>query len=507
MSICCGNERNCVDLARIEKLVKDHEKEVYKAILNQDKRIADIACKFNGNIQAAIAEYMRIMESEGKLEEIISDTLLNDLYMMEKKTAHIINVKEFGAIGNGVCNDAAAVKKAIDRMEPGDTLHFPRGTYLILGAIEIKKANITFQGEGLIVCDYGFRVKASHFKAVGLRMEGMEYSQDCRAFVIDNSVQNVNAPTYIENFVFKDCYFKNFFYAVSAIGGSYNYDGTEAAVGYPVRDLVIENCYSVTYEDQNAGHFQCIQVENIAYLNNRTYGGTTASSYNAIKGNGFIRVIGNYDHNNAYASCEIENGSGNAVIANNTFGSKIWVDDSFNAVVSANVTKEGILITVGSNVGNAENIVVSNNTCRNIRCERFGTYNGGLIKNVNIIGNIVNGDNTHGIWIHGNAVTAAKICHNLITGKNTNDIAIQRNEQLVCYTQGNYGNGKLMLIAGTGGKVFAIDNYNMSVSGNRDSLEVSHLERAFNGVKITDTNSVAWRVNVNTSGEVYTTKY
>lgn len=500
---CCHDERQCEDLARMEQAIREHEREVAAALLAQDKKFAEFVCTFNGNLEKAISEYLLVLEKEGKLSELLTGSL----YILEKKTAHIINVKEYGAVGNGVCNDAFAVKEAIDHMEPGDTLHFPRGTYLLLGAIEINKANITFEGEGLILCDYGFRIKASHFRAVGLRMEGLEYSQDCRGFVIDNSVQNVNAPTTIENFVFKDCYFRNFFYAVSAIGGSYNHDGTEAAVGYPVRDLIIENCYSVTYEDKNAGHFQCIQVENIAYLNNRTYGGTTASSYNAIKGNGFIRVIGNYDHNNAYASCEIENGSGNAVIANNTFGSKIWVDDSFNAVVNANTTREGIHITVGSNVGDAENIVVSNNTCRNIRCERFGNYNGGLIKNVNIIGNIVNGDNTHGIWIHGNAVTAAKICNNFITGANTNDIAIQRNEQLVCYTQGNYGNGKLMLIAGTGGKVFAVDVYGMTVSGNRDSLEASHLERAFNGVKITDTNSVAWRVNVNTSGEVYTTKY
>lgn len=500
---CCHDERQCADLARMEAAIQKHTNEVAAALRSQDAKFADFVCKFNGNLEKAISEYLLVLEKEGKLSELLTGTL----YVLEKKTSHIINVKEYGAAGNGVCNDAIAVRDAIDHLEPGDTLHFPRGKYLLMGEIEIGQENITFEGEGLLLCDYGFRIKASNFKAAGLRMEGLEYSQDCRAFVIDNSEQYTDAPTTIENFVFKDCHFKNFFYAVSAIGGSYNYDGTEAAVGYPVRDLVIENCYSETYTDKNAGHFQCIQVENIAYLNNRTYGGTTASSYNAIKGNGFIRVIGNYDHNNAYASCEIENGSGNAVIANNTFNSKIWVDDSFDAVVSANVTKEGILITVGSGVGDAGNIVVSNNTCRNIRCERFGNYIGGLIKNVNIIGNIVNGDNTHGIWIHGNAVTAAKICNNFITGVNTNDIAIQRNEQLTCYTQGNFGNGKLMLIAGTGGKVFAVDNYNVSVSGNRDSLEVSHLERAFNGMKVMDTASVAWRINVNTSGEVYTTKY
>lgn len=140
MSVCCGNERNCADLARLEKLVKDHEKEVYKALLSQDKRIADLACKFNGNIQAAIAEYIRIMEQEGKLGEIISDTLLNDLYLLEKKTASIINAKEFGAVGNGVCNDTEAIQNAIDHANKngGRVVQLPKGTYLISKPITLN---------------------------------------------------------------------------------------------------------------------------------------------------------------------------------------------------------------------------------------------------------------------------------------------------------------------------------------------------------------------------------
>lgn len=132
MSVCCGTEKNCVNLARLEKMVKDHEKEVYKELLEQDAKIAELVCRFNGNIQAAIDEYMRIMEQEGKLEEIISDTLLNDLYMMEKKTASIINVKEFGAVGAGVCDDTEAIQNAIDHAnQHGRIVQIPKGTYLI----------------------------------------------------------------------------------------------------------------------------------------------------------------------------------------------------------------------------------------------------------------------------------------------------------------------------------------------------------------------------------------
>lgn len=480
-----------------QHLAKDQE---------QDGRINKAILYMKDNLVNTLNDLLKIYDN---------NTIKNA--MLEAYGAELAQLKQlkvfatpqmFGAVGDGGENDIDAIESAIESLEPGGVLYFPKGTYIMQGReVFINKPHITFMGEGLILCDYGFRPKASNFKAVGLRMESVGYSQSCRAFMIDNQAAAGTPDQYIENFVFKDCHFTNFFYSVCAVGGAYEHDGTEEDAGYPVRDVVVENCYSTTYTNQNAGHFQCIQVENISYINNRTYGGKNASSYNAIKGNGFIRVIGNYDHDNAYASCEIENGTGKAIIANNTFNSKIWVDDSFDAVVNANTTENGISITVGSDVGDAANIIVSNNTCKNIRCEQFGTYKGGVIKNINIIGNIVNGDNTHGIWIHGNAVKSAKICNNFITGTNTNDIAIQRNEQLDCYTHSNYGNGKNMLIAGTGGKVYAVDVYNMTVSGTRDSLSVSHYERAFNGLKITDTNGVAWRVNVNTSGTVTTTKY
>lgn len=455
------------------------------------------------NLLIALRDLLKIYDNDA-----IKNAML-EVYGAElDKMRVFVTPQMFGAVGDGSANDIDAIEAAIAALGEGGVLFFPNGVYRMEGRpVDINRPNVTFAGNGLIRCDFGFRPKASNFKAVGLYMEGTTLSNDCRAFWINNPAEEGKEPTYLENFSFKDCAFINFFYAIAAVGGAYNHDGTEEEIGYPVRDVVIENCYSSTYEDQNVGHFQCIQVENISYINNRTYGGTTASSYNAIKGNGFIRVVGNYDHNNKYASCELENGSGKAVVANNTFGGKIWIDDSFDVVVNANVTTEGILITVGSGVGDANNVVVSNNTCRNIRCEQFGTYNGGIINNVNIIGNNVAGDNTHGIWLHGNAVKNARVSNNFITGTNTNDIAVQRNAQLVCYVSGNFGNGKTVLIAGSGGTVFAIDNFNVNVSGVRDSLPASHYEREFNGIRLTSSDGTPYRVNVSDSGNVYTTAY
>lgn len=158
MSVCCDSVRNCADLARLEKLVKDHEKEVYKALLKQDKKIADLACKFNGNIQAAIAEYLLYLEKEGKLEEIITDTLLNDVFILEKKTASIINAKEFGAVGNGVCDDTVAIQNAIDYANKhGRSVQIPQGTYLISKPITLNGCTLIgeigniFQRSGTVI--------------------------------------------------------------------------------------------------------------------------------------------------------------------------------------------------------------------------------------------------------------------------------------------------------------------------------------------------------------------
>ena len=474
----------------------------------QEGRIRGGILYMKDNLMDSLQELLKLYDHDaikGAIKGAMLEAYGEDLKQMKV----IVTPQMFGAIGNGTINDRSAIEKAIASLKEGDILFFPKGTYLMTGrAVEIKTANVTFMGEGLILCDYGFRVKASNFKAIGLRMEATKYSTECRAFLMENrGLSSGDSDKFIRNFTFKDCYFKNFFYAVNAIGGSYNYGEGENDSIYPVRDIVVENCFSETYTDQNAGHFQCIQVENISYINNRTYGGKNASSYNAIKANGFIRVVGNYDHNNSYASCELENGTCNGVVASNTFKGKIWIDDCYRIVVNGNTTEDGISVTVGTGANGVDNIAITNNSCKNVRCEQFGTYKGGVVGNLIISNNSISGDNTHGIFVNGNAAKRVKISGNIISGINTNDISIQRNEQIESFIQGNIGNGKNLLIAGSGGKVFAIDNFNFNVSGNRDSLEASHLERSFTGIKITDSNNVAYRINVNSSGELYASKY
>ena len=42
-----------------------------------------------------------------------------------------INVKDYGAVGDGVNNDTPFINEAVTHLKEGDTLYIPEGTYLL----------------------------------------------------------------------------------------------------------------------------------------------------------------------------------------------------------------------------------------------------------------------------------------------------------------------------------------------------------------------------------------
>src|SRR4051794_30153393 len=45
--------------------------------------------------------------------------------------ARVINVAKFGTKGDGITSDRKAIQAAIDSAQPGNSLYFPPGTYLL----------------------------------------------------------------------------------------------------------------------------------------------------------------------------------------------------------------------------------------------------------------------------------------------------------------------------------------------------------------------------------------
>ena len=60
---------------------------------------------------------------------------------------HTVNVKAYGATGDGVTDDTAAINAAITAASDGDVIFFPRGNYLITTELSTSK-RLTFRGVG-----------------------------------------------------------------------------------------------------------------------------------------------------------------------------------------------------------------------------------------------------------------------------------------------------------------------------------------------------------------------
>jgi hypothetical protein len=91
----------------------------------------------------------------------------------------VVSVKAYGAVGDGVTDDTAAIQAAINSLTSGGALYFPTGTYKS-GALTVGTSNITFQlNDGAILKfpTLGANVKAitvnaNNFGVTGGKLEG-----------------------------------------------------------------------------------------------------------------------------------------------------------------------------------------------------------------------------------------------------------------------------------------------------------------------------------------------
>lgn len=150
-----------------------------------------------------------------------------------------VSVKDFGAVGDGVTDDTAAINSAISNLSSGAVLYFPAGTYKCTSDITVNIANITLYGESraskiqfpadgsniYITADYvvidglhidGTSASSSVSQAYGIFAEGEDSDRlqqiHVRNCIITNWARGGVQLAYTEHSSVKNCHIENAYY-------------------------------------------------------------------------------------------------------------------------------------------------------------------------------------------------------------------------------------------------------------------------------------------------------
>lgn len=285
-------------------------------------------------------------------------------YLANRATDRV-SVKDFGAVGDGVTNDAEAFQNAIS--SGARHIYIPDGTYKIPtqirtydDGIEIfgsRSANLLVgasQSAGQAsIAVYNSRFKASGFKITSESRTIGIYFQPTASDLIDAEVNGVE---------FDQC-----FYAA-------RFDGS---VTYAIKNARVINCKSTGVVSQNCGHFFADFCDGVTYIGNSVKYGYNTSAYGVADSKNVV-ISGNREElvqdsaGAVEAACQIEDSDlANAVISGNSFQHDIWVAGSNGVQVTGNKCRR-MRLSVGNADGfDVHNVTFAANKAASIHAAKF----------------------------------------------------------------------------------------------------------------------------------------
>ena len=226
------------------------------------------------------------------------------------KVREVVSVKDFGAVGDGVADDTAAIQAAIDSLASGGTLWFPVGTYMISRTAGIDE-------------NFGLKITASNVCLLGAngaklqRLDSITTNADAYPILFIGT-PNSNAAAATEN-----CVIDGLWFVGSDVrhtnSGDIPYDQRNAITVKNTVDCTIRNC-RFTAIDSTAIYF----TEPSAYsLKSSVRFNTTKSYRGNVSGCEFIATT-HSTPGRALLHAIVLSGVDRAIVSGNQF---TWCDD------------------------------------------------------------------------------------------------------------------------------------------------------------------------------------
>ena len=311
---------------------------------------------------------------------------------VENKLQESVSVKDFGAVGDGVTDDTAAIQAALDS---GENILIPKGTYLT-GGLTLTGDNITILSRGTLVPSQNgvttLSILGNHNKvSVNMRNTGDYTSSTLGDPMIGPDFRGINITGKGNHIV--DCVIENFetcirdYYSLNTL-----IENCELSVKY-VNNLGWANDGILLYETTSSLVSNCLVVVFESYGTFNTQGtyanhprggvisdinGNNNAIYNCTIGEGFVASIHNEASqqtkiigNRVYAAslCSIVGGSG--IIENNIIDCPVYstggvYNNGVTTIAEANIYKNEFIGTDSSLTAiylqvNGSNITVSDN--------------------------------------------------------------------------------------------------------------------------------------------------
>ena len=204
------------------------------------------------------------------------------MYSAPKSRADVVDfvtVKDFGAVGDGITDDTAAIQAAYNSVTgAGLTIYWPKGSYKTSAAIRVKSNTTTIFDDGAVMTP----VALANFQVINITVP-TAYAFGYALFINEN----FGTATFDENISYFNAR------AVPTTGINVWYGGTDWNGHFidsrNVNNLRIQNCYSVNMADF-CGVLNC---RNVVVSDNYAQGASN-SAYDFWEGNQNVVVRNNF---------------------------------------------------------------------------------------------------------------------------------------------------------------------------------------------------------------------
>ena len=348
-----------------------------------------------------------------------------------------VNVKDYGAVGDGVTDDTAAIQAALSSLVEYGELYFPSRSYLVSDSIICAVSNITVSGYGAKITQSGSSKTTLRFNSVsGIKVLGLSFVGLGTEFNSGSTSWNGVAAVYLDTCTdvsISDCVMTNH------AGGSIRWGGSASGFTITKNKVVgVGVAGGISAGDNGGdiaiGSFGSAGDNDIIVSNNNisehAFGIYIARGEDCVIESNVIHDI--QGQHGAYLSDQSNTvviGNTFSSIANNGIKDQISVDSTTasDVLITSNIFSDiglsGVEVgkTTGVTGSSLSRVTVSNNIFNDV-----GTY-GIVFNSVNdsiVLGNSINNTGAYGIfWDEGNG----SISSNTIKNADWNAIYLQVN--------------------------------------------------------------------------------